>query len=335
MPGIALGNFVTSVTRDKFFPTVVDNVFQGNALFERLRSKSRPWTGGYRMTLPTTVSDRTSLGSYSGFDAFVTTQEDVRQQFILNPSEYYANVTVSGIQKAVQKGTEAVIDLIAAEFSDVSRALSEEMGEDAYLDGTGNNNKDMAGLVYHIDDATSVVTYQGLSRNTYTNLRATRSAQSGALTLANLAADYDACQRGSDTPTLGLTTPGVWTIIEALITPTYNIEINRAYPRLETTGGQSGVSASAGYNAIYFRGVPIVSDEKCTAANLFFLNESHMFFYEIAHDPMFVETSKNGFAWTGWKKSQNQNAIVGQLLWAGQLVGDSPRTMSRRTGITS
>ena len=335
MPGIALGNFVTSVTRDKFFPTVVDNVFQGNALFERLRGKSRPWTGGFRMTIPTTVSDRSSLGSYSGFDTFITTQEDVRQQFTVNPSEYYANVTVSGIQKAVQKGTEAVIDLIAAEFTDVSRALREEMGEDSYLDGTGNNNKDLAGLVYHVDDATSVATYQGLSRNTYTNLRATRNAQSGALALSNLAADYDAAQRGSDTPTLAVTTPAVWTIIEALIAPTYNIEINKAYPTMATTGAQTGISAMTGYNAIYFRGVPIISDEKCTAANLFFLNENHLYFYTIEHDPMFVETSREGFGWTGWKKSQNQNAIVGQLLWAGQLVGDSPRTMSRRTGITS
>ena len=304
MPGIALGNFVTSVTRDKFFPTVVDNVFQGNTLFERLRAKSRPWTGGYRMTIPTTVSDRSSLGSYSGFDTFITTQEDVRQQFTVNPSEYYANVTVSGIQKAVQKGTEAVIDLIAAEFSDVSRALAEEMGEDAYLDGTGNNNKDLAGLSYHVDDATTAVTYQGLSRNTYTNLRATRTAQSGALTLANLAADYDAAQRGSDVPTLGITTPAVWTIIEALLTPTYNWNINQSYPQNSVTGGMSGIVGNAGINAFHFRGVPIISDEKCTAGNLFFLNEKHLFLYEIDHDPMFVESSKEGFGWTGWKKSQ-------------------------------
>ena len=37
MPGIALGNIVTSVTRDKFFPQVVDNIFTGNVLWERAR----------------------------------------------------------------------------------------------------------------------------------------------------------------------------------------------------------------------------------------------------------------------------------------------------------
>lgn len=335
MPGIALGNFVTSVTRERFFPKVIDNIFEGNALFERLRSKARPWTGGTQLVIPTTVVARTSMGSYSGFDTFTTAQENVRRQFAIDPSQYYANVTVSGIQKALNKGPEAFVDLIAAEFSDIGRAMSEMMGEDVYLDGTGNANKDVAGLQYHVDDATTSATFQNLSRNTFTNLRATRNAQSGALGFANLAADYDACQRGNDSPTLGVTTPAVWTIIEALITPTTNVEVGKAYPKLAPTGGEEGISAFRGYNAIYYRGVPVISDEKCTANNLYFLNENHLFLYEIDHDPMFVESSKEGFGWTGWKKSQNQDAIVGQLLWAGQLVGDSPRTMSRRTAITS
>jgi len=335
MPGIAIGNFVTSVTKQRFFPKVVDNIYEGNVLFSRLRGQARPWGSGYKLVIPTTVKDRSSLGSYSGFDTFVTAQEDVRQQFSIDPSQYYANVTVSGIQKALNKGNEAIVDLMAAEFSDVARALSENMGEDLYLDGTGNANKDIAGLQYHVDDATTAVTYQNLSRNTYTNLRSTRNAQGGALAFSDLASDYDASQIGTDSPTLGLTTPAVWTIIEALITPVNNMNVNQAYPKLSPTGGTSGISANYGFNALYYRGVPIIADEKCTSGNLYLLNENHLFFYQIPADPMFAESSKEGFSWTGWKKSQNQDAIVGQLLWAGQLVGDSPRTMSRRTGITS
>ena len=135
MPGIALGNFVTSITKERFFPKVVDNIYEGNALFERLRGKARPWTGGYRLTIPTTVSERTALGSFSGFDTFSTNQEDVRKQFTINPSEYYATITISGIQKALNRGPEAVVDLLTAEFEDVGRALSEKMGEHCYLDG--------------------------------------------------------------------------------------------------------------------------------------------------------------------------------------------------------
>jgi len=332
---IALGNFVRSVTKDRFFPKVVDNMFVGNRLWERLRGKARPWTGGAKLVIPTTVKNRSSLGSYSGFDTFVTTQEDVRQQFSIDPCEYYANVSINGIQKALNKGQEAIVDLLTAEFSDVGRNLSELLGADTYLDGTGNANKAINGLQYHVDDGTTTVNYQNLSRTTYSTLNATRNAQVGAIAFANLAADYDACQRGNDTPTIGITTPAVWTLLEALITPTWNFNINQSYPMQTPTGGAAGTMGTAGLNAINFRGVPIFSDETCTAANLYFLNENHLFLYQIAHDPLFVEGSKEGFAWTGWKKGINQNAIVGQILFAGQLVGDSPRTMSRRTAITT
>lgn len=331
----ALGNFVTSVTREKFFPTVVDNVFDGIPLFMRLRDKARPWSGGYRLNIPTEVSTRTAGGSFSGFDTLSTNQENVRANFTVDPSEYYWAVAISGIQKALNKGPEAVVDLLTAEFEGTGRALRNALAEDLFGDGTGNSSKALNGLAYHVDDATDTVTYQGLSRNTYTNLRSTRTAQSGALSFTNLATDYDAAQVGSDSPTLGVTTPAVWSIIERLTTPTQNMEIGKAYPKLAPAGGTGGIALNYGVNAITYRGVPIISDDNCTSANLFFLNENHLNLYLIDQDPLLADSSKEGFAWTGWKKSTNQNAIVGQLLFAGQLVGDSPRTMSRRTAITS
>lgn len=64
---VALGNFVTSVTRSKYFPSVVDNVFDGIPLFNRLRAKARPWSGGAQLNIPTEVATRTAGGSYSGY----------------------------------------------------------------------------------------------------------------------------------------------------------------------------------------------------------------------------------------------------------------------------
>ena len=337
MPGIAAGNFVTTATRERFFPKCVDNVFDGNILFSRLRAKARPWTGGHRIVLSTTVTDRSNAQSFSGFDTLPTAQEDTRQRFTIDPSEYVINVTFSGIQLAVNKGQEAFLNLVAEEFSDAARALSEKLGEDMYTDGTGNTNKNLAGLVYHVDDATDVVTYQGLSRNTYTNLRATRNAQSGALTFTNLAADLDAAQRGSDGATLILTTPAVFSIIERLVTPTVNVNYGQVLPAGGVTGQDvgSGIRLHYGVNSLYYRGVPILADEKCTAANIFTLNENHLNLYELDYTSEVAEASKEGFGWSGWKRSTNQNAIVGHLLWAGQLVGESPRTMARRTAVTS
>lgn len=138
-----------------------------------------------------------------------------------------------------------------------------------------------------------------------------------------------------DSPTVMFTTPAVFSIIERLVTPTVNVNYNQALPRLAPTGVGQGIQLNYGVNNLFYRGVPIFADEKCTANNIWTLNENHMFLYQISHDPLFVDAAREGFGWTGWKKSANQDAIVGQLLWAGQLVGDSPRTMARRTAVTS
>ena len=334
---VTLGNFIQTTTRENYFPTAVNNIFTGNNLLGRFMSKSRPWTGGRQLKKVTYLTKSTTGGSFSGFDTFTTTQEDTRQVLAVDPCQYYWNLTLSGIDVAVNKGKEAILNLIAQEFEEKTRALKDKMGDDLYSDGTGNDDKAILGLDYHIDDGTAVSTYEGLSRSTYTTLKSTESSNSGALTLANLGSDYAACQIGDDSPTLAATTPAVFAFIEALITITRNVDADRRFPLVPTglTPG-AGMSVNYGVNAIYFRGVPIITDEKCNSGKLYFMNENHLWLYRLDVDPMFAKGgTKNGFGWTGWKLSQNQDAAVGQMLWYGQLFGDSPRTMSVRDTITS
>ncbi len=157
------------------------------------------------------------------------------------------------------------------------------------------------------------------------------------MSLADLAADFDAAQVGSDLPTLMVTSPAVWSIYEALLTPTVSHQFRPAEFRLTPEGSRpiDNLGANQGFRALAFRGVPVVSDEKCTAANLFTLNENHLAFYNIPAASQMGYSMKNGFIWTGFKQPVNQDAISGALLWYGQLICDSPRTQARRTGITS
>lgn len=334
--GIPLPAFVTATTRQRFFNKAVDNAYTGNVLFNRLRATARPWTGGTQLVQTTVVSNRTQAKSFSSFDTLPTTQENVRQKFQVDPCEYASDPMVfSGIQLAVNKGPEAFLNLMGQEFMDVARNLAELIGTDLYLDGTGNSSKAVNGLVYHVDDSTNVTTYQNLSRSTYSNLNATLTAQSGAFAFSDLATDTDAAQRGTDTPTVIVTTPAVFSIIERLVTPTLNLNVNQALPMGSSTGGRGGIQVNYGANALSWRGIPIISDEMCTANNIYTLNENHLFLYQLSYGPESVESSREGFGFTGFKKSQNQNAVVGHLLFAGQLYGDSPRTMARRTGVTS
>jgi hypothetical protein len=333
-----LSNFVTSVTENEFLPVVVDNAYDGNALFMRLKNKRKNWSGGAKLTIPTQVSERTQGGSYAGADTFGTAQEDVRKQFEADPSQYYWNATITGIQASANKGKRAIVDLMTEEFRSIGMAMKDRMGTDLYGDGTGNSNKNFTGLVSHVDDGTNVSTYQNLSRTTYPTLKSTLTAQSGALGLDDLATDFDAAQVGSDQPTLGVTTPAVFSIYEALLTQNSRYQVVQNSERFALTAAgieKAGVTGNAGFTGLMFRGMPIISDDKCPTGNLFMLNENYLDMYEMSADPNFVQGTKEGFAWTGWKKPTNQDVIVGQILWYGQLVGTQPRKHARRTGITS
>ncbi len=214
----ALSTFVTTTTQTRLLPKVIDSILSGNVLAMRLMKGAKTWLGGTSIDISVGLSDITAVGSYSGFDTLSTTQENTRQRAVFTPSQMYVSIPVSGIQKAVNQGEPAVINLIAAEMEWRAKRLKDEFGRQLYLDGTGNSSKDILGLIAAVDDSTNVTTYGGLSRSTYTNWRATLTAQSGSLSLANLAADFDAAQVGSEVPTIMISTPAVFTIYEALLT---------------------------------------------------------------------------------------------------------------------
>ena len=145
----------------------------------------------------------------------------------------------------------------------------------------------------------------------------------------------------NEIPTLMVTTPAVFSIYEALLTPTTSHQFSQNdYRLVKNTGGVGTsivkvggvVAAGQGFRALTFRGIPFVSDEKCTAQEIYTINENHLKFYTINRPG---QSLKHGFSWTGFKEPANQDAVVGQLLWAGQLTCDSPRTMARRTTVAS
>lgn len=299
----------------------------------------RTWRGGNQISFPVYLSPVTTVGSYSGFDSFSTTQETKTVKASFDPSQVYGSASVSGIQVAINRSGDAgVIDLITSELDIISEGLKQEIGTQVYGDGTGNSSKDLLGLQAAVDDSTSVTTYGGISRATYTNWRATRTAQSGSLSLANLASDFDAAQVGNDTPTIMVTTPAVFTIYEALLTPTVSHQFSMNDFRMTSDGiARVGgtIAANQGFRALTFRGIPVVADEKCTSGNIYTLNENHLTWWTIPQASEFKRTENRGFGWTGWKEPVNQDAITGQLLYYGQLTSDSPRTHARRTGVTS
>ena len=265
-----------------------------------------------------------------------TAQTSDRILASVDPKQYYGSVVISGIQQAVNSGDGKVLDLLATEMESKAADMKDTMGDGFYSDGTGNSNKDITGLRAAVDDSTFVTTFEGISRATYTQWRSTITSDA-TLAIADMATDFNAAKVGAEDPTLLLGTPAIFNIYEALMDQDvrYNLSFT-GYDQIYGKGlpRKSGnLAQGQGFNSLYFRGIPLVADEKCTTGRLYTLNENHIFFHTFSNIPN-AKSIKNGFGWTGLKEPVNQDGSVGQFLWYGNLASDGPRFSALRYAIT-
>lgn len=339
------GNIVDTVTRDGLIPKVTDNILNGNVLAMRFLTKRQPaqhWgeVTGKSVIFPIKYVASTQGGWYSGFDTFVTNQVNTRVLATLYPKQLYWTIAASGIQVAVNKGPEGVLNFLATELKSVADDMTDTFGTGLYSDGTGTSSKQLTGLDAAVDDGNGTATYAGLARATYTTWVSNLDSSSNAISRAEIAASYDAAQIGSDQPTLGVTTPAIWTTIEGLAmgTISFNNPLNglaREYGTVTRAGVTKGQTGELGFTSLFFRGRPIIADEKCTSGRFYWLNENHIGLatWPYPDFPGYVTKPEyHGFCFTGLKMPTNQDATVGQLLLYAQLVTDACRTHSYMTG---
>lgn len=352
---MAFSERVQSITNQKILPNIVDAVLNSNVLFVRTMQNPLRWSG-VTLQKPIKVSKSGTGGSFAGTDVFNTAAVDDRIRLSFDPKGFYQNVTVIGLEKAVNETDTQILSLVKASMEDARDDAMDSLGTIMYGTGTGN---DFLGLDAIVDDGSSAGTYGTQSRTTFTQLKGTRTASGGTLTLTLMATLMTATSAASSArqhPTLGITPFAAWNLYESLLTPTVRANYDAsgypmvsAFTRAGATAREGQLSGGQGFTAITYRGMPIVADEKATSQTLFFLNENYLDFYSLRdadlQDIPSVGTLIDGvytdapvpsvFQWTGFKPPVNQYAEAGQLIAMGNLISWQPRRQGRLTGITT
>ena len=344
--------FVTSVTREEIIPKVADTILNSNIITLRVMSNPKEWSGKV-LQVPFKYQKSASGGSFQGYDVFSTTRVNTRNFMSFYVKGVYQSVVLSNMEKGVNNTKAGVLSLVETEMNSSMQDMMDTLGTQVYGDGTGNSSKDLTGLGAAVDDGTSVSTYGGLSRSTYTTLAANKTTTVGNLTLSRMATMYDSCTVGSDKPTIIVTTKTVWSYYEQLLQPTVraNYDAN-GFAQVTKKGvvrERGALQGDVGFDALWFRGTPIVKDEKCTSGYMYFLNENYLEFYSLPH-PDAEKAAMGGnqpegfytkdspempvISWTGWKRPVNQDAVIGQLIIYGDLINRNPRRSGVLQGIT-
>lgn len=349
---------VTAITYNEIMPTIVDAVNNSNILTARVMSNTKNWKG-VNIKQPIRVANSTTGGSFDGLDQFDTTTTNNTRSLVWYVKAYEQSVVVPGIEKAVNGNSDKqVISLVTDRLDEAKISLTQAIGTLLYGMGQG---KDIEGLGLIVDDGAATTEYGGLARTVAGNSASVSAAASNTLTLAQVSAKYTAVSAAGaeqEAPTIGLTTPAVWDIFEALlgdkIRANYETTSIAGYNKVsgKTPNGvmvpAAELKGAAGFNAISYRGRPVVADDKCTAGTFFWLNERYLEFRRLLSSDL-KSVDSNPKATEGpdadikqpsflqlkdFMSPVNQFGEIGALIVMGNYICRAPRRQGKITGIT-
>jgi len=126
---------LSSLTRDKFLPVLVDNIFNSNPLAVKLLMNAEKLDGGRKIITPLEYAKNTAQGFYSGYDVLDTTPSDPVTTAVWDWKQAYANISISGEEELKNSGDSMVLSLLKSKMGNAERSLKDLFGTKLF--GTG------------------------------------------------------------------------------------------------------------------------------------------------------------------------------------------------------
>lgn len=275
--GIANTGRVSDLTYQKIYGKVVDQVLSSTTYYARVVSQGKPFEGK-TMDVVYDVSQDSTGQFFTGLETLNSTASNTTVTGSYAQTAFTQPQVSIMLESFANSGSQQAIDLDTFKYEKAAAQALQSLGSAIY--GTGQSNQpDGLGII-----VSDTGTIGGLSRSTYTSLQATNTASGGTMSLAKLATLYDAVSAAglsTEEPNVGVTTKTVWSLYEQLLTPNVRNEYNSAgYPALALRGkfmsrNKAELQDAAGFNALSYRGMPIIKDDYATSGVMFFLNEEY------------------------------------------------------------
>jgi len=311
---------VIASIKDEIPKKVYNSIAKSSPTMAMLMRKKKVWdSGGDTIKPHIKYKEAENTGSYRGYDTMDITPQNTRTDAEFRLKQYYASVVFNGYEKAISSGDNAVFNLVDIAMKDAEDALKDKFATDLFGDGTGNGGKALLGLNAAIDDGTSVATYGGIPRSTYTWWKAQYDGAAAALTIAKMRNLFMLCVRGGveNRPDFIVTDLNQWNAYAELIDGKTNIQ--------QIPNKTAQMFADFGFPTLHFMGIPVVYDEYCPADKMYFINSETVQLW-----------TKPGldFKMTELVKPANMDAKIGQILWGGELICTEPRANGKMENLT-
>lgn len=350
-------NIITT-TAQRLAPFVVDAVHNSSVLAGRVLANPKSWNMGQYETNPIQVAESTTGGFFTGMGSFDTSDVSTDVNLKWLPKGFYQNITLSKPELSMNATEAGIINLTTRKMDVARGAAVSQIGSALYGVGAGDY---FEGLQLQTDAGTYSSSYGTLSRTTYgafINGQVT-AAVSGLISFSSLGAQVDLCSAAAnsdESTNLILTTKSNWTNIETLVQSysraNYSTKSDNGGYGKVTPYSQSGTIMSAvgqvGFDSFFFRGIPVVKDDKCPTGLVYTLNDNYLKFsslklvglkpiqisQSVTKGAMSAQPDTTAFQLTDERMPVNAIGTVQQMIVYGNFENFNPKRSGVMTGVT-
>jgi len=321
MPTAIGTNDITSLARRWIMPEITDNIYGSNPVFFRLSKANKIMPqGGTQLEIPLMYKKATSGGPYRGYDLLNVSPVDTVKNAVWDWKQQHEPVTVDGLTLIKVDSPEAIVNWIKFKFAQADMQIADNLGVGLWSDGT--NVKQIDGLDAAVDDGTVAATYGGITRSSNTWWKSVNDVSTTAMTLASMNSVMGQASKGGKHSSLIVSRRMQYNRYWGLVQSAQHFEV--------AAGGHDEQLASAGFTNVLFNNVPWVVDDNVpdgtnsSNSKIFFLNEDFIYW---------AVSPRADFYLQPFQTPVNQDAMVSQMLWAGNLMLSNCATQAKMSAI--
>lgn len=310
---------VTTIARQHILPTIVDAIYGSNVMFYRqIRSNKKVIQGGLHIEQPVQNARPNVGGAYSGYEQLSTASFDVLRSAAWDWKQYHVPVAVDGLTMLKVDTADAIVNHIKNQFELAKQEFSHMLGADLYASiGTGVDAKKLDGLAIAVENSG---VYGDINHsNAWWASDVTATIALSALTVPGLQTKFGDLTVGREHPTIILSRQEPWNWYWGQC---YGTNGARQEVSVPATGSDE-LLGQAGFTNLLFNNVPWVVDGQCDGTgngNIYMLNENHF---------SLVVNPRADMAVQPFQTPPNQDAMVSQILWAGNFICTQPRLQGK------
>lgn len=307
-------NALEALTRKKYIPKMVDNIFISNPFLAYLKERQKTFDGGYKIIEPLIYGEISGVTSYSLYDTLTYDTNIPITAAEFEPKNIVAPIIISKDEELKNTGENQVLSMLEGKIQIVESTLKKALTTQLYGDGTGNSGKDITGLGAAIADAN---VYGGIARADYAWWKAKILQNAGApgtLSFDKMVQLFMSLSDGSDQPDLILCGVATWIEYHKLVQGRVTVQTKEVQKM-----------ASLGFQTLEFFGKPIIADPNCPEGVMYFLNSKYMNFR--------VHKQAN-FTSTKFRPDDTRLARKQEILWTGNLTINNCRRLGKLTNIS-